>query len=54
MGGGHKKPKKNLRFSILLEVLKDAFDKIIDQRDPKKTQYNLSNIYTAAFAMFFF
>ena len=54
MGGGHKKPKKNLRFSILLEVLKYAFTKIEDQRDLVKTQYNLSDIYTAAFAMFFF
>lgn len=55
MGRGHKRPKKNLRFSILLEVLKDGFDRIFDQRDPKKTQYNkLSDFYTAAFAMFYF
>ena len=54
MGGGHKKPKKNLQFSILLEVLKDSFNKIEDQRDLEKIQYNLSDIYTAAFAMFFF
>ena len=55
MGGEHKKPKKNLRFTILLEVLIDAFNKISDQRDPEKTQYKkLSDFYTAAFAMFYF
>ena len=54
MGGAHKKPKKNLRFSVLLKVLKDAFNKIEDQRDTEKILYNLSDIYTSAFAMFYF
>ena len=54
MSRGHKKPKKNLRFSILLEILQDAFKRIPEHRDPQKVEYQIADIYTAAFAMFFF
>ncbi len=54
MAQGHRRPKKNLRFSVLLEVLKDAFSRILDHRNPQKLNYQITDIYTAAFAMFFF
>jgi hypothetical protein len=54
MSRGHKRPKKNLRFSILLDVLQDAFQKIDDYRDPERISYQICDIYTTAFAMFYF
>ena len=54
MGGRHNRPKKNLRFSVLLEVLRDAFKKINDQRNPDMITYKIEDIYTAAFALFYF
>ena len=54
MAQGHRRPKKNLRFSVLLEVLKDAFTRIPDQRNQQKIIYQIEDIYTAAFAIFFF
>jgi hypothetical protein len=54
MSRGHKRPKKNLRFSIILDVLQDAFEKIEDDRDPERICYQIRDIYTAAFAMFYF
>jgi hypothetical protein len=54
MARGHRRPKKNLRFSVLLEVLQDTFDRIPDQRNPNQIDYQIKDIYTAAFAMFFF
>ena len=41
MSRGHKRPKKNLRFSIVLDVLQDAFQKIEDDRDPEKIDYQI-------------
>jgi len=51
---GHRRPKKNLRFFVLLEVLQDTFARISDQRNPQNIDYQINDIYTAAFAMFFF
>ena len=54
MSRGHKRPKKNLRFSILLEVLQNTFKEINDKRDQNKINYQINDIYTAAFALFYF
>ena len=54
MGRGHKRPKKNLRFSRILDVLQDSFRKIDDYRAPERIDYQIDDIYTAAFAMFYF
>jgi hypothetical protein len=53
MGGVHKRPKKHLRFSSLLDNLQKAFNNIPDNRHPKKIEYSLSDIYSCGFALFF-
>jgi hypothetical protein len=39
---------------VLIDVLRDAFAQIPDNRVPEKTDYRIEDIYTAAFALFFF
>lgn len=54
MGRSHKRPKKHLCFSALLEVLQNSFEKIKDLREEKKSSFKIPDVYKAAFAMFFF
>lgn len=53
MGGVHRRPKKNLRFESLLEVLREAARKIKDTRDQERITYSLSDVYLSAFALFY-
>lgn len=51
---GHRRPKKNLRFSVLRDTLQSSFREIEDSRAPERTDYQIEDIYTSAFAMFYF
>jgi len=53
MGGTHRRPKKDLRFDSLLEVLREAVQEIKDTRDQERITYSLSDIYLSAFALFY-
>ena len=53
MGGVHKRPKKHLQFSSLLNYLQNIFHSIPDNRDSTKIDYSLSDIYTSGFALFY-
>ena len=54
MATGHKRPKKNLRFSSLIDVIREATSLIPDNRKTDKTDYSLPDIYLSAFSMFYF
>lgn len=50
---GRGRPPKSLRFGELLANLKSSLLKTQDNREQSKIKYNLSDIFTSAFAIFF-
>ena len=48
------RPLQSLNFEAIIELLRSQFRTVVDQRDPRRVSYSLSDQLVTAFAVFFF